>query len=633
MTSPQPEPHAPSAWEVARQGVDLHRAGRLDEAARHYRRALALSPTLAEVWSNLGAMKLVRSEASAAAEIVRRALRLDPGHPAALNNLGLALLRLGRLAEAQTVFEALLELRPDDVGALHNLGSVRQRQGDEAGALAEFEDAVALDPANLEARISLATGLRLGHALTRAIAHFRQALAQAPQAPELWADLGNTLALAGRHDEAREALVAPVDWSAGAPDNASVRLFTLNTLADVPAAEVARLHREAGQRLEATVPRMALPKPAPLAGRRLRVGYVSPDFRFHPVGRFLLPLIAMHDRGRVEVACYAELDRLDALGEIFRDRADLWRPTAGLSHEELAARIAADRIDVLVDVAGHTAHNRLPVFARKPAPVQATWLGYPNTTGLSRIDHRITDAIADPPGMAEALHTEGLVRLPGGFLCFGPPEPPPPVAPPPMRANGFVTFGSFNALSKVNPAVVVLWGRILASVPNARLLLKAPGLADAPSRRRLAAALHRAGAPPGSVHVHTGWIEHGEHLSLYGQIDIALDPFPYNGTTTTCEALFMGVPVITLAGDRHAGRVGATLLTRLGLDRLVARDEETYLAAARWLAANPAELALLRRELRPQFLRSPLCDARRFARQMEDVYHAMMEPVLIGVQA
>jgi predicted O-linked N-acetylglucosamine transferase (SPINDLY family) len=641
MIDLDPESRDRTALDVARRGLAHHHAGRLADAERDYRRALALEPgvapdraprvtrIVAEVWSNLAAVRLLRSEGERARQAADRALRLRPDYPPALNNLGLAFLSLGRLGEAAAALEAALDLAPDYVGAMNNLGMVHLRRGDEERAVAEFGYAVATDPANLDARINLGTVLRQRNAHTAAIAQFRAALELAPDRADIGAniraDLGYSMALAGRHAEARDALLATVDWAAAGQANTSVRLFALNCLPDVSAAEIAHLHREAGQRLETAVPVVRLPARPAGIGRKLRVGYVSPDFGLHPVGRFLLPLLERHDRSRVEIACYAEVPRLDPLGERFRQLADLWRPTVGLSDADLAACIASDGVDLLVDLAGHTAHNRLPVFARRPAPVQASWLGYANTTGLSAIDWRITDAVADPPGVTDALHTERLMRLPDGFLCFGPPAPAPPVSPSPLLANGYVTFGSFNALSKLTPSVIAVWGRLLASIPGARLVVKALGLADVPSRRRLGAALREAGAPPGSVTLLPGLANPAEHLAAYRLMDIALDPFPYNGTTTTCESLFMGVPVITLAGDRHAARVGASLLNRVGFDQLVAGDADGYLAAARALAGDPRALTELRSGLRERLLRSPLCDARRFARAMEAAYAAMME--------
>lgn len=622
-------PMAPSgdrkaALDIARRALAHHRANRLSSAAALYRVALALAPDDPEVLTNLGAIHLAQGRNPEAHRLLLRALRLLPGYRQALGNLGVALRELGRLDEAAAVLEAVLTSFPDDVGAMNSLGLLHQGRGDLDGAIREFECAIAANPDAVEPRANLASLLgRIGE-LTRAIGHVRQALRATPESPDLLAMLGNLLVLSARHDEARTVLFAPVDWSSATPASVGVRLFTLNALGDVPADEIASLHSEAGRLLEARATPVARAVAMPAGGRPLRVGYVSPDFGLHPVGRFLLPVFAAHDRREVAVHAYADVATPDALGDRLQALSDVWRPTLALSHDELAGLIAADGIDLLIDLAGHTANNRLPVFARRPAPVQASWLGYANTTGLTAIDYRITDAIADPPGLTDHLHCETLVRLPGSFLCFDPPDPSPPVSASPCAGNGHITFGSFNALAKLTPAVVALWGRLLASVPRSRLVIKTRELRDPPTRRRLAAAFAAAGAPAGSLTLLPATPDHGEHLASYAMIDVALDPFPYNGTTTTCEALFMGVPVVTLAGSRHIARVGASLLTWVGLGHLVAADTVGYLEIARSLAGDPDWLTTLRKNLRLQVVNSPLCDARRFARQLEDAYRWMV---------
>ena len=357
--------------------------------------------------------------------------------------------------------------------------------------------------------------------------------------------------------------------------------------------------------------------------RRLRVGYVSPDFREHSVAYFLEPLIAAHDRAAFEVFCYAQVARPDQRTERFRGLADTWRSTVGMTDADLATAVREDRIDILVDLAGHTGGNRLLAFDRRPAPVQLSWLGYPNTTGTEAIDARLTDAIADPPGPSDALHSETLVRLPNGFLCYAPTADAPAIGAPPARSTGHVTFGSFNALAKITPAVVAAWARILLGVPGSRLVIKSGPLADAATRARYLEMLAAAGVDAGRVDLRA-WIDaRSGHLGAYANIDIGLDPFPYNGTTTTCEALWMGVPVVTLAGDRHAGRVGASLLTRIGLAELVADTTDGYVETAVHFAGDLDGLPARRLALRDRMMSSPLCDAAGFARDVEAAYRAM----------
>jgi predicted O-linked N-acetylglucosamine transferase (SPINDLY family) len=337
----------------------------------------------------------------------------------------------------------------------------------------------------------------------------------------------------------------------------------------------------------------------------------------------MLPIFAHHDHSRFEIVCFADVTGQDDVTQQLRARADAWHVTVGRSHAEVAELIRRERIDLLIDLAGHTAHTRLIVFAHRPAPVQATYLGYPDTTGLSAMDWRLTDAHADPPGDADALHTERLYRLPDTAWCFRPERDAPAVAPLPAESAGHVTFGSFNNFGKVNAAVLDAWAQVLAAVPRARLLIKAASLRDQPTRQRLVDALAVRGVEPGRVEAVESVKGEREHLALYGRVDIALDTFPYHGTTTTCEALWMGVPVVTLAGPTHASRVGVSLLSSVGLAEQIAPDVAGYVAIAAGLAGDLSSLAQLRRTLRERMLASPLMDAPRFTAHLESAYRAM----------
>jgi len=355
----------------------------------------------------------------------------------------------------------------------------------------------------------------------------------------------------------------------------------------------------------------------------LRVGYVSPDFRRHPVASFIEPILAAHDRKRFEVFCYAVHLKPDAVTARLKALADHWREIGSLDAEAAANLIREDGIDVLVDLAGHTANNRLAVFARKPAPMQATYLGYPGSTGLPAIDWRITDAVADPLGAAEALHTEKLMRLPETFQCFQKPSDAPAIGPVPMLKAGHVTFASFNMLAKVHPALVARWAGILHAVENSRLVLKAAPFRDAGTRAHYHAMFATHGIAAERIEL-LGYIQSpAAHFALYNRIDVALDTDPYNGATTTCEALWMGVPVVTLAGRSHVGRVGTALLTHLGLEDLIAATPEDYVARAVSLARDPAKLASLRETLRPRMEASSLTDPARFTKALEDAYREM----------
>jgi predicted O-linked N-acetylglucosamine transferase (SPINDLY family) len=309
----------------------------------------------------------------------------------------------------------------------------------------------------------------------------------------------------------------------------------------------------------------------------------------------------------------------DAVTARIRALADGWREIIGKPDAEVAEMIRQDQIDILVDLAGHTSDNRLPLFALRPAPVQMAWIGYPASTGLPAIDYRLTDAISDPPGVSDTLHTEKLLRIRGGGWAYLAPQAPP-IGPFPAIANGFVTFGSFNNLPKITPRVLETWARILKNVPNSRLLIKSSGLASNMGRDYVQSHLHQQGIDPSRIEL-TGWTPTtNSHLQLYGRVDIALDTFPYNGTTTTCEALWMGVPVVTFAGSSHVSRVGAALLTNAGCSEWIANDVEGYIALAAKLAANITSMSDVRKNLREQMKASPLCDAHRLARELEQIY-------------
>ena len=304
--------------------------------------------------------------------------------------------------------------------------------------------------------------------------------------------------------------------------------------------------------------------------RRLKIGYVSPDFCQHSVAYFIEPLLRAHERQAVEVFCYADVTRPDSVTARLRGYADHWLITVGRSDDELAERILTDSIDILVDLAGYTSKNRLGVFARKAAPVQVSWLGYPNTTGLAAMDYRLVDAVTDPVGEADAWASETLVRVDGGFLCYGSGKDVPKPTVPPCLTSRTVTFGSFNNPAKLSDATLDTWARLLERLPKTRLLLKGKPLGDAATRSFFLSRLAERGVAPERVEL-VAWLSNeAMHLALYDRVDIALDPFPYNGTATTCEALWMGVPVVTLLGDRHAGRVGASLLTQVGFTDWIA---------------------------------------------------------------
>ena len=355
--------------------------------------------------------------------------------------------------------------------------------------------------------------------------------------------------------------------------------------------------------------------------RRLRIGYVSADLRRHPTGYFLESVLAAHDPGQVEISCYSDTSTGDEITARLKASCSHWHDCAGLDDATLASRIRDDGIDILVDLSGHTAGNRLLVFARKPAPVQVAWLGYFNTTGLDSIDYGLWDSITVPAG-SERWFSEKVVRLPHSRFCYTPPEYAPAVAPPPLLEKGYVTYGCFNNLAKLTPEVITLWAGLLQRVPGAHLILKWGSFKDTGVQRRYREMFQQHGIDPARIDLR-GASPHGEMLAEYGDMDIALDPFPFSGGLTSCEALWMGVPVVTLAGELPVSRQTMGFLTLVGLSDLAATDLEQYLAIASELGRDTARLQNLRLSLRHTMQASPLCDAVTFTRNLEAAYRSM----------
>ncbi len=579
-----PEPRDAGDFVAAlARGDALLAAGKADDAERVLSAAARRWPERVEAHHNLSMALMAQGKYPEAIESARRAIALNPAIPEPYISLANTLQTSGNAEEAVSVYEQALRLQPDDADSHNNLG----------GAL-----------------------VALGR-FTRAAGAYRRAAQLRPDHVLALTNLGNVLQSVGRQREGIEAYEAANRARPNFSGAASNRLYALHHLDDVDPRTVFQEHLNWARSYAASIPRFRDHQNDRNPARRLRVGFVSPDLHQHPVGRFILPLVQHLDRAQVELYFYADGGKSDSLTAELRSAAAQWRTIFGRTDDEAAAMIRQDRIDILIDLAGHTARPRLLVFARKPAPVQATYLGYPDTTGLSAIDWRITDAIADPPGEADALHTERLMRLAGCAWNFGFPINAPAVEAPPATRNSFLTFGSFNNFAKVSPTAMRLWAKVLEAVPGSRLLIKSSGLDE----------------PQTAEHVYRQFAQHGvardrlqllgrtksfkDHLCAYASIDIALDTFPYHGTTTTCEALWMGVPVITLAGQVHVSRVGASLLSAAGLEEQVAKTGEEYVAIAQRLSGDVSRLASMRSTLRERLRTSPLCDGPAFARRFE----------------
>jgi len=525
-----------------------------------------------------------------AARLLARSLEREPKNSEAHYNLGLVLAALGRNTEAEESYRRGLALKPNSVDGHNNLGVLLESVGRFAEAEACYRRAIELAPALAHTHNNLGVLLKEQGRLAESIAVHRHAAALDPHLPAVRSNLLYTL----NYDETvspRALYDEHVAWGA---------------------SEGGRFPTRGSRFANAAEPK-----------RPLRIGYVSGDFRHHSVAFFFAPLLEAHDRQSFEIFLYSNDPQADAITARLRSRADHWVAIHPLSDELAAARIRQDEIDILVDLSGHTSRNRLMLFARKPAPIAVTWLGYPNTTGLPAIDYRLTDAIADPPDDAEERHSERLVRLAPGFLCYSPSADEPAVAPLPALQAGHLTFGSFNNFAKLSPATIALWARLLREVAGARLLLKAPQFKDQGTRERCLSVFMAHGVTADRLEILPPEPSLAAHLTRYRQVDIALDPLAYNGTATTCEALWMGVPVITLRGDRHAARVGASILSSIGLEHLIVRGDDEYVAIAAELAGDLGALASLRGSLRERMRASPLTDGPGFARAVEAAYRTM----------
>jgi predicted O-linked N-acetylglucosamine transferase (SPINDLY family) len=568
------------------QGNALVQQGNLNEAVIHLVEAVRLKPDYVEAICSLGVAFWKQGLPDAALEQYQRGLRIDPGHAATLLNLGALLQERGELALAEATLQRALDARPDSVDASYNLALVLQHQGrvDEAETL--YREVIRRKPQYVDAHLNLGAVLKDQGRLDDALEAFRTALGINPDAVLIHSNLVYTLNFHSGYDgkAIREACAR---W---------------NQQHAEPLRQLIRPHHN-----------------TPDPERQLKIGYVSPDFREHVGSFFTIPLLSNHDHQRYLVFCYANVAYPDAMTKRLQTYADRWRSTVRMSDQEIALLVQSDQIDILVDLAVHTANNELLVFARKPAPVQVTWLGYPGTTGLSTMDYRFTDPYIDPPGLYDDCYSEESVRLPDCFWCYEPLSGQTPVASLPALENGVITFGCLNTFCKVNEGCLSLWAQVLREVPRSRLLLVAP---KGRARVHVAAQFRQDGISESRIEF-VDRVPRLEYLHLHDRIDLALDPFPYNGGTTTLEAFWMGVPTITLLGKTAVGRGSWSQLCNLGLQELAATTPEEYVAlAARW-ANDLRRLEELRVTLRQRMRQSPLMDGKRFARHVEEAYRHM----------
>jgi len=595
---------------------NVYRAlGRLDDALGCYEKALELAPGLAGARVSIGMVKRAQGAPAAAVEPLRLAAAAEPGYAPAHANLGKALCEAGDTAAALPALMRATELAPDDAETWYYLGTARRTEGELESALQAFERAAALRPGDARAQNNRGYLLNELERLDDAVAAFEAALAADSHFADAMVNLGNARREVGRLDDAialYEGALAEKPHLVGAASNIAL---TLHACPGVTAAEILARHRAwddaYGKPLQGRWPEHANNRDPE---RRLKVGLVSPDLGLHPVGYFTIGFVEGHDPAEIEITCYSSRPAADAMTERFKAAAEKWVEAQGLTDANLAERIEADGIDVLFDLSGHTTNHRLMTFALKPAPVQISWSGYPGTTGLGAMDYLVCDPRHCGLG-DEAQHRESLIRMPASFVCYTPPAAAPEIAPAPAFANGYVTFGSFSNPSKINAALLDRWAEVLDAVPGSRLELTYKYL-DAPANReRILGAFADHGIDPARIEIR-GKQPPETFLENYARIDIALDTHPYSGGATTCEALWMGVPVVTLPGDTFASRHALSLLTAAGLDAFVAADAADFTAKAAALAADTEKLAETRAGLRGRVAVSPLCDAAAFSRDL-----------------
>ena len=595
-------------WSIATR---FYSQGQWAQAADALRQALSLDPQNAALWSDLGATEQHRGDLESAAAAYHNSLTLQPGNLNTLANLAFLFVQQGQPQRALALLGPVLKTGQVPVEIWSATGHALRAVGDFANAVVAFRNATTLAPADADAWHNLAVALRATGKLTEAEKAVRQALKRNPDHAEAWSLLGSIEQSRGCVAEAITAFAHSVELKPHAGRHSNL-LLAMHYADAVEPTELLAAHREWDAKYAKPLD-PGRPSRRQGAGDNgpLRIGFVSSQFGLHPIGFLALPLIEHLDRTQCTVVCYSSRSIEDEYTIRFRAASDIWRLTPNYSPQRLAALIRADEIDILIDLMGHTSPQLL-AFAHRPAPLQMTWLGYPGTTGMTAIDLLLADAYHVPHG-DDANHSEHILRMPNGYACYGPPASAPDVTALPALQSGHLTFGCFNNPAKFSPSILQAWAEILHRVPNSRLLLKYFGLDDSDVLMQLHRRLAEAGLDSARV-IFEGGGDHYEFIQSYNRVDLALDTQPYSGGLTTCEAFWMGVPVVTFPGKTFAGRHSISHLQNAGCGQFVAADQAGYVDLAVSWANRIDDLAMLRKSLRQQVATSPLCDAPRFAR-------------------
>lgn len=607
-------PKNPTLWLNLGESCALNR--QTEEALTHYQQALSLAPAEPRVHQALGNLWLQEARFDKAISSFYRALKFGPEDVSILFNYGVAQFSAGQTADAIVSFSEVLLLDPHHLGAAKRLGIAHRKQGDKQRAIEHYEAFVSACPGQAEIHHALGQCYTLDKQASQALKHFQIAFELAPNLGGLKNNLALALHNTGDSQKALELLTTLVQSSPTNRRAHSNRCLTAHYSSTLSDQELHALHLAAGQAITHALPAPFQDFPhRSHPQRRLRVGFVSPDFRAHPVGWFLLPLFKHRDPASWECYCYSDVPEGDALTEQLQSLADHFHDVSGESDQNIVEAVRRDQIDILIDLAGHTANNRLRVFAHKPAPIQASGMGYVNTTGLRTMDYLISDHHQTPEGV-DGLYTETLARLPKGYITYAAPDYIPNVTPLPALQKGHLTLGCMNRLAKLTPETLKLWAAVLAAIPDATLFLQTNGLEDPHLAKQLVHRLATEGVSPQRVTL-AGSAPHQDFLRAYHAVDIALDPVPYSGGLVTCEALWMGVPVVTLKGKRFAGLHSTSHLRNAGLPDWVADSPEQYISTVKSWSERLPELSTLRAGLRAQAKSSPLGDSAQYAHDFE----------------
>lgn len=591
----------------------FRRANQHRQAVDHYTACLKANPQHISAGFNMALALLGLGDIKSAKHCLTQVVTLDPKYADGWGRLGDVNLRMGLPAEAVTAFEKYLALAPEDHRGINNLALALANCGRHQEAIDRLTKLIKVKPDYAEAHNTLGVTLEAIGKKDDALFHYDAAVRVKPEFADAWSNRGINLLESGRADEAVDALRKSVQHRPDVPAVYSNLLLAMNYPSHITPTEIAEEHRKWGQLFCGVTPE--IPRPSnPNPDRVLKIGYVSADLRKHTVAGFVETIFEKHDRRKFHVTAYANVIRPDEVTERLQSLVDVWKPIASMSDEMLAHTIRQDAIDILIDLNGHTAGNRLLAFARRPAPLQATLFGYPNTTGIPSIDFRMTDGISDPPGQSEALSTETLLRLPHMSWVYSPPTGLPPVGPLPGLTKKGLTFGCLNNAAKVSDDCLSAWAKLLQATPGSKLVLLA-GQSNA-GAKRLADRFTKAGILRDRVEL-IFRLPREQYYEAYAGFDLALDPFPYNGGVTTCDALWMGVPVLTVEGSRYASRQGLATYATLGLPGFIARSPDQLPELGKSWNSRRQELGAIRLQLRERMRKSPVCDAAAYVNHLE----------------